>query len=352
MPYLFLTDQQAAAIKQALSPYFVGREQESLLSASDVIGDAVSDNVATDIDNLYDFDASLQAMTGAGLIGLTDLGGHFTGTDVEAALAELAVGKLNASGVSAFGLSLIDDADATTARTTLGLGTAATQAATAFQPASTTLTNIAGQTFATDSSIYWTSPSTASTYTLTGFGRTLAGSADASAARTSLGLGTAATQASSAFQSADATLTALASLTTTADRGIYATASDTFSTYTLTAFGRSLVDDADAATARTTLGLGTAATQASTAFQPVDATLTALAGLTTSADMGIYATASDTFTTYTLTSFGRSLVDDADASAARTTLGLGSFATKVQTVSTASPSGTPADGDVWLKYTP
>lgn len=40
------------------------------------------------------------------------------------------------------------------------------------------------------------------------------------------------------------------------------------------------------------------------------------------------------------------------AAAARTELGLGSFATKNQTVSTADPSGTPADGDVWLKYTP
>lgn len=40
--------------------------------------------------------------------------------------------KLNSSAVSAFGLTLIDDADAATARTTLGLGTAATTAATAY----------------------------------------------------------------------------------------------------------------------------------------------------------------------------------------------------------------------------
>lgn len=38
--------------------------------------------------------------------------------------------KLDASAVSAFGLTLVDDADAATARTTLGLGTAATTAST------------------------------------------------------------------------------------------------------------------------------------------------------------------------------------------------------------------------------
>jgi hypothetical protein len=43
--------------------------------------------------------------------------------------------KLNSSAVSAFGLTLIDDADAATARTTLGLGTAATTAATAYATA-------------------------------------------------------------------------------------------------------------------------------------------------------------------------------------------------------------------------
>lgn len=62
--------------------------------------------------------------------------------------------------------------------------------------------------------------------------------------------------------------------------------------------------------------------------QPLDATLTALAGVTTSANQLIYATAADTFTTASLTAFGRSLIDDADAATARTTLGLGTMATQ------------------------
>lgn len=59
----------------------------------------------------------------------------------------------------------------------------------------------------------------------------------------------------------------------------------------------------------------------------LDATLTALAGVSTSANTLIYATGSDTFTTTSLTSFGRSLIDDADSTAGRSTLGLGTSAT-------------------------
>jgi hypothetical protein len=63
--------------------------------------------------------------------------------------------------------------------------------------------------------------------------------------------------------------------------------------------------------------------------QNLDSTLTALAGLTTAADQLIYATGVDTFAMASLTTFGRSLIDDADASAGRTTLGV-AIGTNVQ----------------------
>lgn len=101
---------------------------------------------------------------------------------------------------------------------------------------------------------------------------------------------------------------------------------------TCTTAGRAILDDADASAQRTTLGLAIG-----TDVQAYDPGLASIAGLTTVADRTIYTTASDTYAVTTLTSFGRSLIDDADASAGRSTLGLGTIAT--QAASSVSITG-------------
>lgn len=62
--------------------------------------------------------------------------------------------------------------------------------------------------------------------------------------------------------------------------------------------------------------------------QALDATLTALSGVTVGSNELIYATGADAFAVTSLSTYARSLLDDADAAAARTTLGLGTMATQ------------------------
>jgi hypothetical protein len=108
-----------------------------------------------------------------------------------------------------------------------------------------------------------------------------------------------------------APLTAINGLTPAADRIAYYTSASAGAMTALTAFGRSLIDDVDAAAARTTLGLGTAATQNSTAFQAADATLTALAGVTSAANKLAYFTGVDTAAVADITTAGREILSTA-----------------------------------------
>lgn len=119
------------------------------------------------------------------------------------------------------------------------------------------------------------------------------------------------------IQAYDAGLASIAGLTTSANKGIYATGSDTYATFDLTAFARTLLDDANASAVQATLSL-----RPGTEIQAYDAGLASIAGLTTAANKLIYTTGSDTYAVADLTAFGRSILDDADASAVRSTLGL------------------------------
>lgn len=166
------------------------------------------------------------------------------------------------------------------------------------------LNAIAGLTSAADRVPYYTGSGTAALATFTAAGRALVDDADASAQRTTLGLGTIATQAASSVSITGGSITGITDLAV-ADGGTGAS---------------------DAATARTNLGL-----VIGTNVQAQDAELSAIAGLTSAADRLPYFTGSGTAALATFTSAGRALVDDADAAAQRTTLGLGTIATAAST---------------------
>jgi len=159
------------------------------------------------------------------------------------------------------------------------------------------------------------------------------GGTSASEARTLLGV-----TLGSDVQAYDAGLQSISGLTTAANKMIYTTASDTYAVTDLTAFARTILDDADAATVRTTLGLDSAATTpssdyataaqgalADSATQPGD-NATTLNVSATDKLLGRSTAGAGSVEEITLTSAGRALLDDADAAAQRTTLGLGTAA--------------------------
>lgn len=157
-----------------------------------------------------------------------------------------AVWSFDSAVVTAFARTILDDADAGTVRTTLGLGTAATAATGDFAAASHThsIANVTGLQTALDgkeASItagttgqYWRGDKTWQT------------------------LNKAAVGLSSVDNTADADKPVSTATQTALNLKLNASA--------VSVFGLTLIDDADASTARTTLGLGTAAVAATGDF--------------------------------------------------------------------------------------
>jgi hypothetical protein len=154
-------------------------------------------------------------------------------------------GNVEEIPLTAAGRALLDDTDAAAQRTTLGLGSIATQNANNVAITGGTITG-GSITGITDLAV--------------ADGGT--GASDAATARSNLGL-----TIGTNVQAYDAGLNSIAGLTTTADQTVYTTGADTYAVTGLTAAGRALLDDATAADQRTTLGLGSVATanQVSTA---------------------------------------------------------------------------------------
>jgi len=182
--------------------------------------------------NVQAYDAGLQSIS-----GLTTAANKMIYTT---ALDTYAVTDLTAAG-----RALLDDADATAQRTTLGLGTLSTQNANSVSVTGGTITGITDLAIADGGT----------------------GASDAATARTNLGLAI-----GTNVQAYDPALQSISGLTTAANQLIYTTASDTYAVTGLTAAGRAILDDADAAAQRATLGLGTIATQNASSVSVTDLT--------------------------------------------------------------------------------
>ena len=198
---------------------------------------AVSDftaGVSLSITNIADVTSSAAELNLLdGVTATTAELNHLAGSN-----ANLATFALPASTtISTYGATLVDDADAATARTTLGLGTIATQAASSVSITGGSITGITDLAVADGGT----------------------GASTSGGARTNLGL-----VIGTDVQAFDAGLLSIAGLTTAADRMIYTTASDTYAVATLTAAGRALLDDASASAQLTTLGAAPLASPALT----------------------------------------------------------------------------------------
>jgi hypothetical protein len=211
--------------------------------------------------NVQAYDAELAAL--AGLTSAADRLAYFTGS-----------GTASLATFTAAGRALVDDADTTAQRATLGLGSMALQASTGVAVTGGTLSNV----------------------TINGAATVISGISDLAVADGGTGASTAANARinlgvviGTHVQAYSADLTAIAALTSAADKVLYATGAGTWALATQTAFARTLLDDADAATARGTLGISAtntpssatgniAATNVQSALAELDSEKAALAG--------------------------------------------------------------------------
>lgn len=248
---------------------------------------------------------------------------------------------------TSFARSLLDDTDAATMRATLSA-----------QQSNTNLTALSGVAAAANGLPYFTGTTSMGVTTLTALGRSIIASIDAASARSVLEVDSAA-DASAALaaglatkQPLSATLTTLSSVTVATNKLPYFTGTSTAATTDITTYSRSLIASVDAASARTVLSVDSSATSASNLSaglatrQPLNANLTTLSSLSTTADTLPYFTGTSTSSLTNLTAFARTILDDPDAATVRATISVDSSATSASNLSSGLATRQPLNANL------
>lgn len=332
-------------IAAALGDYYTGEEvDEAIATAIGALDFATEEYVDTEISSAIDaLDFATPADVASAVATKQPLDATLTAFaavtfSANTYLYATAADTFATGTITAFGRSMLDDADAAAVRTTLGLGTAALAASTDFIPSSTlsTLATISYVDSAIDDFV-------TDTYVNDAIGTALEDYATTSYVDTSISnainaldfatesyvdnaISTYSDLADETFQPIDDNLTALSAVSIGEDTILYGTGTGVYSSTALTEFARSFLDDADAAAVRTTLGLVIGSN-----VQAYDADLAAIAGLTSAANKLPYFTGAAAASLTDFTAFARTLLDDADAATMRGTLGLGTAAVAAST---------------------
>ena len=226
----------------------------------------------------------------------------------------------------------------TTRLATTAFVTSALAALPAYQPLDGELTALAGLASAADRLPYFTGAGAAALTTFSAFMRTLLDDADAPAARATLLLGTMAVANTADYvPKAGGAYTGFVTLHADPASALGAATKQYVDVNYMPKIGGTFTGVVSGLTATpgdtttkfaTTAFVQEALATGGGAFQPLDAELTALAGLTSAADQLPYFTGAGAAALAALTPFARTLLDDTSNSVARTTLGLGTAAVK------------------------
>jgi hypothetical protein len=308
--------QAYSAVLSGVADSFTAADEIVYASASGIVSSTPFTSLARSIVS-GSTASGVRATLGLGTVSIQDAGSiSISGGTISGIV--LVTGSATISGGTISGITDIAVADGGTgassaadARTNLGL-----VIGTDIQPYSAVLSGIATQFDQSDEIVYASASGVVAGTPFTSFARSIVSGTTASGVRSTLGLGTMAVQDAGSIAISGGTISGVTFI-----GGNVTISGGTISGITDLAIDDGGTGASTAADARTNLGL-----VIGTNVQAYSAVLSGVAGAYDTTDNLAYASASGIIATTTLTSFGRTLINQTAASGVRTELALGSMA--------------------------